>query len=68
MSEKKLCLRCGHNWWTKNSGTTPKVCPNCKSKKWNSLKRWNDRGPKRIKLPGDKNGKKAKFKKTISNL
>ncbi len=38
-SENTLkCLRCGHVWYPK-PGTTPKVCPRCKSYKWNVQKK-----------------------------
>ena len=68
MYDKLLCLRCGHEWTPRNLNKLPKVCPNCKSTNWNRLKPFNDRGPKRLKVPGDKTGKKVKFKSAISNL
>lgn len=35
--EKLHCLRCGH-WWFPTSEAKPKVCPKCKSYKWDETK------------------------------
>jgi len=55
MSEKLLCLRCGTSWYQKGI-YLPNTCPNCKSFKWKELKPYDDRGPKRKKVPGDPQG------------
>ncbi len=33
---KKLCLRCGFDWWPRQPHFPPKICPNCKCKWWNA--------------------------------
>jgi len=58
----EICLRCGHKWLPKYYKKEPKVCPNCKSPKWDTLKQFNERGAKRLKTPGDKFGY---FKKSL---
>ncbi|MCK9430221.1 MAG: hypothetical protein M0R17_09480 [Candidatus Omnitrophica bacterium] len=29
------CCKCGHRWKRRNKKVIPKICPICKSKKWN---------------------------------
>jgi predicted nucleic acid-binding Zn-ribbon protein len=59
------CLRCGHIWKPRSYNFPPKICPNCKTKKWNEQKNNTEPGPKRLKVPGDEFGKKNRFYKII---
>ncbi len=44
--EQLTCKLCGHEWFPRYFGTTPRICPKCKSRFWNIGRRRAVRKPK----------------------
>lgn len=49
------CLRCGHEWLDRR-GSTPRICPKCKSRKWQEPKRAPRKAPREM---GPRHGAKT---------